>query len=228
VTKVLYLHGFASGPQSKKAVYFASQLSQAGIDCAVPDLNQPDFFSMTLSQQISTALSCAQKLNAKKLVLIGSSMGGLLATILAEQYLDVSALILLAPGFGITSRWPLFLGSAEALATWQKNGSRNFMHYALGREAPLSYEFVRDLEKHPLAMSRPEEIKLKNRALIFHGIDDQTVPYDNSAAVQSNNPGVELIKLEDNHELVTSLPQIWQKSRQTIAPETVLKENLPL
>jgi len=228
VTKVLYLHGFASGPSSKKAIFFSSQLKDIGIDCAVPDLNQPDFFSMTLTNQIACALKSAKTLNAKRLVLIGSSMGGLLATILAEQYLDVSALILLAPGFGITSRWPIFLGRADALELWQTQGSWNFMHYALGKEAPLSYEFVRDLEKHPLAMSKPQDIRLKNPALIFHGVNDQTVPFDNSATVQANNPAVELIKLQDNHELVTTLPQIWQLSRQALAPETVPKENLPL
>ena len=37
--RVLYLHGFASSPSSKKAQLFAERLRQAGAECIVPALD---------------------------------------------------------------------------------------------------------------------------------------------------------------------------------------------
>ncbi len=123
--------------------------------------------------------------------------------------MDLHRLILLAPGFGITHRWPIFLGQADALDQWRKNGKWSFMHSASGKESNLSFDFVQDLQNHKIAMDLPQDIRLQKPALIFHGVDDQTVPFDNSAVVKANNSGVELIRLDDNHDLVNSLPKIW-------------------
>ena len=41
--EVIYLHGFASGPSSTKAVYFARKLEALGINTTIPDLNWPEF-----------------------------------------------------------------------------------------------------------------------------------------------------------------------------------------
>ena len=48
---VLYLHGFASGPGSKKACYFRDALQSAGLSVEVPDLAQADFPHLTISGQ---------------------------------------------------------------------------------------------------------------------------------------------------------------------------------
>ncbi len=49
--KYIYLHGFASSPQSTKARYFADRFSGAGLHLEVPNM-APVFENMTLTGQI--------------------------------------------------------------------------------------------------------------------------------------------------------------------------------
>lgn len=204
---VLYLHGFASGPRSTKARYFAEHLEALGIETLVPDLNG-DFSNMTITSQLAIAKESATKLTGKKVIAVGSSMGGLIATILSKEF-DFVGLVLLAPGFGLTRRWPHFLGK-DGMKQWQESGWFNFQHYGQGRELPLSYHFVEDLAKHKVAVSDPACLQINVPTLILHGKNDATVPIDNSRAIAQANPQVELIELDDGHELIESLPFIWQ------------------
>ena len=49
---VVYLHGFASSPQSSKATFFAGRLAERGIRMECPDLNDPDFSTLTVSRML--------------------------------------------------------------------------------------------------------------------------------------------------------------------------------
>lgn len=84
---VVYLHGFASSSQSEKALltadYFARELPQHLL--LVPDLPYTPADAMAYLQ----ALLQGRRPDA----LIGSSLGGFLATVLAEQYQCHAALI---------------------------------------------------------------------------------------------------------------------------------------
>ncbi len=99
-TSVIYLHGFASGPGSTKAQYFKTKFEQSGADVFLPDLNVPSFEQMTLSAQIETVKYVAGEIaQDREIILKGSSLGGLLATIASEKLSPVPdhKLILLAP-----------------------------------------------------------------------------------------------------------------------------------
>ncbi|MFM6277345.1 MAG: YqiA/YcfP family alpha/beta fold hydrolase, partial [Dolichospermum sp.] len=48
----LYLHGFASGPQSKKAQDIQKRLSKLQISMFIPDLNTGGFSDLTITRQI--------------------------------------------------------------------------------------------------------------------------------------------------------------------------------
>ena len=52
MTRIVYLHGFASGPASSKARYFKEHLETAGARVDVPDLAAGDFEHLTISGQI--------------------------------------------------------------------------------------------------------------------------------------------------------------------------------
>lgn len=52
MAQYLYLHGFASGPQSQKARGLAARFQAQGLELEIPDLNQGDFSHLTLSRQI--------------------------------------------------------------------------------------------------------------------------------------------------------------------------------
>lgn len=84
---VVYLHGFASSSQSEKALltadYFARELPQHQL--LVPDLPYTPADAMAYLQELLQG--------RRPDALIGSSLGGFLATVLAEQYQCHAALI---------------------------------------------------------------------------------------------------------------------------------------
>lgn len=50
--RYIYLHGFASGPQSTKAQFLRHCWQKRGLAMEIPDLNGDDFSSLTLTRQI--------------------------------------------------------------------------------------------------------------------------------------------------------------------------------
>ena len=49
MTEFIYLHGFASGPDSSKAQAFKKRFEKLNIALHVPDLQENDFENLTLS-----------------------------------------------------------------------------------------------------------------------------------------------------------------------------------
>ncbi|CAN5578880.1 alpha/beta fold hydrolase [soil metagenome] len=207
-TKVLYLHGFASGPSSTKAQYFVKRLNQIDIDAIVPDLNQPTFTEMTLTSQLKIARDCLGQIGQNsRLVIVGSSMGGLLATLLAQSLLPLHALVLLAPGFGLPRRWTQMLGS-DGLSEWQQTGSMEVFHHGLNENVQLNYNFIVDAETYTT-----DGLKVNVPTIVFHGKNDETVPFEESVAFGKDNPQtVQLEILDDDHQLIKSLEQIWSNT----------------
>src|SRR2546426_9577128 len=76
--RVVYLHGFASSTRSTKATFFAEKLGLKGIDMLVPDLNQPDFSTLTVTRMLKQAADAIDAAG-DPVALIGSSLGGFVA-----------------------------------------------------------------------------------------------------------------------------------------------------
>jgi uncharacterized protein len=203
--KVVYLHGFASGPGSRKAGFFRERLGEAGIEAAVPDLAQGDFENLTVAGQLTVV---QEAVGESDVTLIGSSMGGYLAALYAAQSPErVSRLVLLAPAFGFAERWPAVVGE-EGMARWLSTGKLPVYHYAEGRMRDLGlamYEDSRRWEAEP-DFTQP--------AMIFHGIRDVVVPVDASRGFASRHRNARLIEMESDHELTDVLPQIWEDCRR--------------
>jgi len=110
MTEFVYLHGFASGPSSQKASAFKKKFKEIGISIYIPDLEGGNFENMTLSSQLNIIFNLLNQLNSKEVCLIGSSMGGYLASLVAELRDEVKAAYLIAPGFNLsdTSEFNLF------------------------------------------------------------------------------------------------------------------------
>jgi predicted esterase YcpF (UPF0227 family) len=70
--RVIYLHGFASSPHSRKARFFAAKLRAEGFTVEIPDLAAGDFEHLTLSGQLRVVETALSKGPA---ILIGSSLG---------------------------------------------------------------------------------------------------------------------------------------------------------
>lgn len=213
----IYLHGFASSPKSTKARYFDERLRECGITATIPDLNTPSFRDLTLTNQIDLVGSHLNE--NKKCVAIGSSMGGLVATLSASRFSSISALILLAPGFGIEERW-MDLVDPDRRSVWKDVGVIDVFHYATERNEPLSYRFVEDLESYST-----RNIHVTIPTLILHGSNDNVVPVGESRNFANRNAEcTKLIEFDDGHELVTSLPAIWKASKEFLEQHSIIED----
>src|SRR5580704_16237995 len=139
MNRILYLHGFASSPESSKARFFRDRLTRAGFAVEILDL-APDFENLTITGQLQVITRAAAN---EPVTLIGSSMGGYLAALYAARHAEVSRLVLMAPAFGFARRWPERLGAA-ALEDRKRTGSLEVFHYGEGRTRRVSYPLLED------------------------------------------------------------------------------------
>jgi uncharacterized protein len=200
----VYLHGFASGPGSTKAEFLRSRFAEQGLNLHVPDLNLGEFATVTLTKQLQYL---QDHFAGKPLVLIGSSLGGLLASLMASKCVEVEQLVLLAPAFGFSQRLVTNLGET-ALSHWQKSGNLEFYHYGLKQFVQLEYKFFTDAQSHS-EKSLQRELPI----LIMHGINDEVVPVSASQTFADSHSHVRLELLDSDHGLSDVLEPIWQKTK---------------
>lgn len=200
--KYIYLHGFASGVNSNKAVFFKQKFSNLNYDLLLIDLNLDDFYNVTVSKMIARV---AKEFDNEDVCLIGSSLGGLISLILAEQYHNISKLVLLAPALEINSLWSNILG-IDNLTKWQNDGQLLIPHYGLKQDILLNHNFLIDLAKlQDTKFTRELAVE------IFHGINDLTIPVEVSERYIKHNSHAKLHKLDSDHSLESSLDFIWNK-----------------
>jgi uncharacterized protein len=203
----IYLHGFSSGPGSTKAKYVREHCAKIGIDLQVPDLNQDDFSHLTVSRQIAQVVDLFPQ-DGSFVTLIGSSLGGWISAIIAQNYPQVERLVLLAPAFDFLHHWLPKIGEQQ-LNLWQQTGYISIYHHAIKDLSPLHYDFVIDAHKYPLA-----EIDRVIPTLIIHGINDDVVPISVSQDFARVHPWVELLEWDSDHQLTDKNKQIWQEIRR--------------
>ncbi len=201
--RVLYLHGFASGRQSRKASFFVHQLSRLNVPIEAPDLSEGRFESLTITGQLRVI---DRIIGNQPVTLIGSSLGGYLAALSAAKHRQVLKVVLLAPAFRFYHLWTEQLGAA-GMERWRTEGSLSVFHYADGRERAIGYQLMEDARQYSPFPDFPQP------ALIFHGNQDGTVPVDFSVEFARTHPNTELIRINSGHELTDALDPIWQKTK---------------
>jgi len=201
--KTIYLHGFASGPLSRKAQFFRQRFEERGLPLEIPALDEGDFEHLTISGQLRLLERVA---NGEPVRLIGSSMGGYLAALYASHHAEVEKLVMLAPAFHFPKRW-LARFEPEQSAAWKRNGTTSVFHYSEGRMRDIGYGLVEDAEKHEPAPN------VAQPALLFHGIKDDVVPVEYSQEFAAAHPhNVKLHLLDSGHELTDVLEIIWNET----------------
>ncbi|HEX4170506.1 MAG TPA: YqiA/YcfP family alpha/beta fold hydrolase [Bryobacteraceae bacterium] len=205
--RLVYLHGFASSPKSRKAQFFADHFRAVGVPLEIPDLANGEFHKLTIGSQLKLLENIT---GSEPAILIGSSLGGYLAALHAVRNPRITKLILLAPAFDFYHLWTQALGP-ERLAGWERTGTLTVFHYGAGRELPLSYEFLADasrFEAYP---------PVKQPILIFHGTQDQVVPIEKSIAFAGLFTQTKLVHLASGHELTDVLDSIWEGAKSFLA-----------
>lgn len=205
--KILYLHGFASGPRSKKGVEFDHYFTARGHTVERLNLRVPSFEHLRLSAMIETVQAAIDG----PVVLIGSSLGGLTAARVAERDDRVTACVLLAPAFQLVARWQQQLGAAEWDA-WRTRGTREVDDYTTGKKSSVDFGFVEDVAR--VDVGYPD---IRVPTLVMHGLHDDVVPIDRARTFATGKPNVRLIELDDGHELVASLPRLLAETEAFLA-----------
>jgi hypothetical protein len=204
--RFIYLHGFASSPESAKAIYLCDRFAELGVSLEVPNLNQGDFSHLTITRQL-TQVETMLANNETPATLIGSSLGGLTSAWLGQRHSQVQRLVLLAPAFGFLSHWLPKLG-AEQLQQWQTSGYLQVYHYTERRSLPLHYQFVEDAHQYQdLQLLRPVP------TVIFHGRKDEVIPIESTRDYAYERPWVQLIELDSDHALTDVMLEIWQATQ---------------
>jgi pimeloyl-ACP methyl ester carboxylesterase len=206
----LYLHGFASGPSSRKATHLARGFAARGRALAVPDLTPgPDGFErstpLTMLGEARAALGGAPGPHA----LVGSSLGGYLATLLAASDPRVERLVLLAPAFRLFQRWRDRLSEGD-LARWRGEGLA-VHHHVTQTERRVGWGF------HEAARGLPAFPDVAVPALVVAGRHDETVPLADVEAWVARTPTARLLTVDDGHELAASLDLILEEAWRFLA-----------
>lgn len=201
--RIVYLHGFASSPQSSKAQFFKRKFDERSIPFEAPRLDEGDFERLTITSQLKVV---ERAVAGSPAVLMGSSLGGYLAALFAARHPgEVERMVLLAPAFQFPTRWRARF-SPEDIERWKRQGSIPFFHYGSQSEQPLGYAFLEDADQY-------EDVPdFAQPALILHGLEDPVVPPGISRDFAAGRPHVHLQLFPSGHELTDALDDLWNET----------------
>jgi hypothetical protein len=92
----------------------------------------------------------------------------------------------------------------ERIDEWRHRGALPFFHHAYNEERALNVEFYEDSLTHDAfgaAFNQP--------TLVFQGLRDASVDYRTVEAFSRTRPNLTLSLLDDDHQLIASLPRMW-------------------
>jgi hypothetical protein len=209
---ILFLHGFASSDQARKAKYLREKLEETAASVAFHAINfnptPTDFEWMTPTGMINRVRQYVLDHDLEPLSLICSSLGGLVGMHYAHRYGNVDRMLLLAPLLRWTSIWD----SAEVMARWEEEGTMPVPHYALPGRPRLRFDFHVDGRRYG------EWVPPAAPTFIIHSRDDDIVPIAGSRAYAEQYPNrVRLLELKEaGHDMNEHLPTVWAQVQSLI------------
>jgi pimeloyl-ACP methyl ester carboxylesterase len=140
----------------------------------------------------------------RPIALMGSSLGGTLAILAAARFgEEIDRLVLMAPAVMFAKPGHHLL-PPERIDEWRRRGALPFFHYGYNEERLLNYAFYEDtLQYDAFSATFPQP------TLVFQGLHDRAVPYQTVEQFARPRPNVTLSLLDDDHQLVGSLPRMW-------------------
>jgi hypothetical protein len=186
---------------------FAENLAPYGIALEAPDFNQPSFQTLTTTRMIEQALAAIDH-RAGPVALIGSSLGAFVAAHVAARHAAVEKAVLLAPALDFAETRMRDLGVA-AIAKWRETGLLDVFHYGFGRVVPVGYALYEDA-----ALYDALGLELTQPILVFQGLRDTVVNPAVPRRFAATRTNVTLRMLDDDHQLLGSMPVIWEESRE--------------
>jgi predicted esterase YcpF (UPF0227 family) len=161
-SRILYLHGLASSPRGRKRAVLEDRFGPDGFEVVAPDLNVPSFRELNFFEMVAEARVTFEL--AEPRVIIGSSLGALVALSLAEILdLHSAPLVLVAPALGFGERWKEKLAEGEVV---------ELFHHGENRPLPIHRRFFEEM-----ALVRVDEGPPPVAVSVVMGSEDDSVPY---------------------------------------------------
>ncbi len=233
---VLFIHGF--GGCGNNFELLPQRVAESGWHARVMLLpghgtHPSEFEQTTADQMLDAVLDEARQLLRKheKVVLLGHSMGGALATLAAARLPETAGLILGAPYYAITPRWYYIL----APETWIRQGPllTRWVHVSPDRQPVFRREVSRDIISYGWAPTRAAVtamgiaaqaadsaalLKTKQPVLLLHGRRDEvTWPDAAVRAVNGMASADKRIVLFDNSNHIL----FWDYEREAVTTEVL-------
>jgi uncharacterized protein len=205
-----YLHGFASSAQSSKGTSLAARASTAGMQFLTPDLNLPEFSSLTVSRMLDQVRALTAGIDGP-ITLIGSSLGAVVALFSAASMARDSAgaaldtVVLMAPAVDLVPDLTRHFGEA-GLREWEETGAIEVFHYAYQEQRRLGWEFFADARRYDVWT-----VETPVPTLVFHGTRDELVDPVAVRRWAAARPNVTLHMLDDGHQLSASVDVMWNE-----------------
>lgn len=208
---LVYLHGFASSPRSSKARFFAERASAAGLGFACPDLNLPEFRTLTVTRMLDQVDAIVDALPDGPVALVGSSLGAFVALHAANRrHASIPAapraidrLIFLAPALDLVSSLEQELGT-DRIARWQATDRHELFHYADAATRELRWAFMADARRYD-----SYSVRLTTPTLVYQGTRDEVVAPATVSRWAADRPWVTVRLVDDGHQLLGHLDQMW-------------------
>ncbi|MET0404742.1 MAG: YqiA/YcfP family alpha/beta fold hydrolase [Cystobacter sp.] len=212
--KWLYLHGFASGPESTKGVKLAEHYARRGVHLERLDLRQPSLERLSFEAMVRTVREALGG-ERDRAILFGSSMGGLTACHVAQEDARVCALVLLAPALRIAHQMRRTVGE-PGLRQWRETGWLDIQDYAEKRPARVHAGLIAELDALEARSAGVPDVRVPT--LIVHGRQDTTTEIAYSREWARDRRQVRLVEVEDGHELTASLGRIIGEADDFLKP----------
>ena len=157
---------------------------------------------MTLTSQVNIVLDLLDQFQGKKVCLIGSSMGGYLAALLAQKRVVIKATYLMAPGFNFLERW---MRSLQLDYDGDNILKRKvpIIHYRYDKTKYICTDIFKDAKKWA-SIGLKRDVPTR----IVHGTHDEVVPINESIKFVSRRPWCSLKELDCDHGLLSHLDWI--------------------
>lgn len=201
---VVYLHGFASSPDSGKAQRFRRECEARGISFTCPDLNLPSFETLTATRMLDQAREAIEATGDGPVMLVGSSLGGFVAVHAAAEDKTgrIARLALMAPAFDFGGNRLRQLGE-HGIESWRREGSLEFFHYAHNQPRRVWFKLYEDAAQYDAF-----KLQLSQPIHLFQGRQDDTVLPETVAAWAEGRPNIDLHWYDDGHQLAESIEDI--------------------
>lgn len=208
--QLVYLHGFASSAGSSKGRFFAERFAERGLVLERPDFNGPDFATLTVSRMVRQTENAVASLPPGPVVVMGSSLGGLVAWHVAARAeargAGLHRLVLLAPAFDFGLR-DLAAEADEGLRRWRERGWWECDHHAYGGRLRVGYGLYEDAGRLNAA-----EARVSVPTLVLQGRGDEIVDPAMVVRFVTGRPNVTLRLVDDDHQLLSSLDLLWAET----------------